>query len=348
MCDDVFLLQFCQVTILRSNASALGHEVAEMQQQNVSHHQVMADRDYLTKKLDRVREQLSQARADKDRLWEQAREDKALMAKALQELQKQLEVFKTEKEEALTEWKSETTYMSNENSQLKKRLTELQGGNGVDAADHFEIAQLRSEVEHARNQREQIERKLQRLIANQGGASPDKGAQERAQLTAEVARLRDEIEVIRTRDDAAKDSEAEDLRIELAGLREELESMQIRASATTELQSQLVQARHEVELLQQKVVSTTSDGGNALLQQVLSERDAALGELKALTEQVENLRSRGSLDNGERHSRDMQTLRKEVDDMAVAVKQARAERDVLTKYVIKLEADLDMAARRRG
>ena len=336
-----------QVTVLRQNSSALGHEVAEMQQQSVANHQVIADRDYLNKKLERLREQLSQARTDKDRLWEQAREDKALMAKALQELQKQLEMFKTEKEEALSNWTSDNTFLTNENANLKKRIAEFQGGavNDHDSAD-FEMAQLRMDMEHASNQRDQIEQKLQRVLANQDEGGQEEAAKERAQLTSEVTHLRDEVERLKMNKDTSTDVESEDLRTELAVLQTELERMRKRASSSSEVQS----LRHENEMLQLQLAKASQSGSGdaAMLGQVLLERDAALGELNALTNQVESLRSRGSLEQGgPKQSAEIAELRRECDSLALSVKQARAERDVLTKYVIKLEADLEGNSRRR-
>jgi len=299
--------------------------VTEMQQQNLSHQQAMADKDYLMKKIDRLRDQLNQSRADKDRLFEQAREDKALMAKALQELQKQLAAQKEEKEHSVALGKAEQVFLTNENAQLKQRIAELQSGGGSSAINarqsqlQFEADQLRGELEHAQSQRDHMER---RLGSSQLQSSQSEDvAKERARLSTEISNLRDEVERLRMEKAGKSTSPAHGHSGTLGDPD---------ASRLAELEKENGELRDRVKPLPQ----------------VLSERDMALRELQALTDQVEQLRSRGSLEGGSgsvtarlRHENGQ--LAQDVEEMTVLIKQANAERDILHKYVVKLEAELD-------
>jgi len=328
-----------ELELARRSATALGNEIHDMQAESVSYNQVTAERDFLNKSQERLKRQLVEVKESKEREVGQHREDKALLHKALTELQRQFDLVSADKEDALLNTNGDTAFLRNENADLKQKLNNTQRqlaqastGSSPSSRERVEMDRLKTAVEQAarereeaRRERDQMQRQLSRLADRQDEPMSPEKSREQSQLVAELSKLHDENAQLRQAASSRQNEGDAELLEDFATLQKELFALKRSRQPN---QREVESLRHRISDLEQELKPN-----GPLLQQVLEERDAALREVTRLVDSMEAMQRSGKASSaGPQRNAQPQ-----------GGGDAAKQLDVLTKYVMKLEADLDAA-----
>ena len=183
------------------------------------------------------------------------------------------------------------------------------------------VEEAAREREQAKRERDQMQAQLSKLAERQGSPSPEK-SREHSQLVAELSKLHDENAQLRQSAISQQNEGDAELLEDFATLQKELFALKRSRQPNQRELASLRQRNSELEQELQR--------NSPLLQQVLEERDAALREVTRLVDALEAMQRSGG---------------GTAPPPQAAVADTTKQLDVLTKYVMKLEADLDAARR---